>query len=705
MDVVLGVAVTGQVARLALIEAARGSAVIDQSTVELTNNPVADLSETIVGTNRLLTDEGHRLVGTRLVWSDQYAANQLQQALNYAGVANVEVVSESQAATALLAPGRAGAAVLLVGSQTASLAVPSGDPDAPPTVLAATPVEGDAGATFDTLMAQVPGHAGTPDDVLLVGTSPENTAMFADQLQSASTMSVQIPGDPEFALARGAAADATMAVPTASPDATMAAPFANPDATMAAPAASPDATMAAPSLHDATMAAPIPGDGGGANFHSGVSSGDPNVAGDPNATAYFHSGASSGDPAAPGDATAFMQPADGGAPSSGDEQLAYSQASEYDILPVDTDGFDDYGDEYGDEYEDGLDPDDPETAGIRPQLRRLLISNAVIGFAVLGFASLAVAVAVTVRPTASTLPVEGHQNAQPGKFMPLLPTEQQAPVPPPPPDIPTLGFQGGTVPAVQNVPRPAPVAPAPAPAPVPAAPVPVPVPAPLPVPIFIPPYPGWQPPYPGWQPPYPGWQPGMPTTPPTTAPTTPVTTPPTTAPTTPPTTAPTTPPTTAPTTPVTTPPTTQPTTPATTQPPKTTTIPPTTVAPTTEAPTTVAPPPTTVAPQPTQEVPTQAPTQQVPTQAPTQQVPTQQQTVAPPPTQAPRTQAPVPQAPQTQAPVPQVPRTQAPVPQAPRMPTVAPRAPSGGGSSGGGSSGGGSSGGGGRGGSFPSWPR
>ena len=85
MDVVLGVAVTGRVARLALVEAAaHGDAVIDQSTVDLAGNPVAELTETIVGTSRLLADEGHRLVATRLCWSDRYRADQLKQALDYA---------------------------------------------------------------------------------------------------------------------------------------------------------------------------------------------------------------------------------------------------------------------------------------------------------------------------------------------------------------------------------------------------------------------------------------------------------------------------------------------------------------------------------------------------------------------------------------------------------------------------------------------
>ncbi|WP_050038859.1 hypothetical protein ABFA25_05520 [Mycobacterium lepromatosis] len=51
MDVVLGVAVAGRVARLALV----GSGdVLDQSIVDLADNPIEKLTETVVGTNQLL---------------------------------------------------------------------------------------------------------------------------------------------------------------------------------------------------------------------------------------------------------------------------------------------------------------------------------------------------------------------------------------------------------------------------------------------------------------------------------------------------------------------------------------------------------------------------------------------------------------------------------------------------------------------------
>lgn len=375
MDVVLGVAIAGPIARLALVgAAAEGSAVIDQSSVDLAEGPVAVLTETIVGTNQLLADEGHHLVATRLCWSDQDRAEDLRRALDDSGVLDVAVLSESEAVTALLGPAHAGSAVLLVGEETASLSVLGGG-DAPPTMLAAAPVEGDATSTFDTLMAHLDDQGGAPGEVLLVGSS-EHTTVIADQFRDASTMRVEVPEDPTFALARGAA-----------------------------------------------MAAA----GAGSTMAQQVLGGDA------------------------GEATTYLPP-ELAATASGqdeDEQLAYSQAGENELLPVT--GADEYGD-YGpddDEFADDYDNEAP--AGTRLSSRSLLISNAVVAFAVIGFASLAVAVAVAIRPTAASEPVEGHQNAQPGKFMPLLPTQQQAPVPPPPPDAPTAGFQGGTIPTVQGV--------------------------------------------------------------------------------------------------------------------------------------------------------------------------------------------------------------------------------------------------------------
>ncbi len=523
MDVVLGVAVTGPIARLALVgSGAAGHDVIDQSVVDLADQPIETLTQTVVGTNRLLADESHRLVATRLCWTDHPKADQLRRALEDSGVHDVAVLSESQAATALMrAAGRPGA-VLVMDDETATLSMvdsAAGDEYAPSTLLASGSLAGaDATATFDTLMARLGDQPDAPGDLYLVGASPDLTQV-ADQLRDASTMRVEIADDPTFALARGAAL-------------------------AAAPLASgPYATAMAPAV-------------------------------------------------VTGDETTIAPAAEFADPNADEQQLAYSMAGENELLPVDVDEYDEEYDDY-DEFVDG----DAETGPVRLSRRSLLVGNAVIAFAVIGFASLAVAVVVAVRPTAATQPVVGMQNAAPGKFMPLLPTQQQAPVPAPPPDQPNAGYQGGTIPDSNGyLPRQAtppggggtaPVAPAPAPAPV--APVPG-VPIPVPVPIIIP-YPGWQPPY---QPPT------NPYNPPTTTYTPPTTT--------------------------YTPPTTQTTEPSTTP----TSLPPSTQ--TTQLPTTqTTQPPTSSKPAPTSTEPSVAPSTKPTTQAPQPTHTQTQQPVTPKP--------------------------------------------------------------------------
>jgi hypothetical protein len=609
MDVILGVAVTGDTARLALVgAAAAGKDVIDQSEVDIAHHPVETLTETVVGTNRLLADERHRLVATQLCWTDHPNAERLRSALEDSGVMNVSVVSESQAVTALMrAAGRAGG-VLVVDDNTATLSLVNSaadEADSPPTMMASTALAGDATATFDTLMARLGDQPETMSNVYLVGAS-SNLAGMAEQLRdSDATMRVEIPEDPTFALARGVALSA----------ATMAAPaLGDNPATMAASALGyPDATMAAPALTgDATAMAPR------------------------------------------ADETAFAPAPD---PAAEDQQLAYSMADDGEPL-----GMDEYG---GDEYDEYADPD-AETGPLKLSRRSLVLGNAVIAFAVIGFASLAVAVVVGVRPTAASEPVIGHQNAAPGKFMPLLPTQQQAPVPEPAADAPNVGYQGGVIPDNNGYIPPQLMAPSGGGGGVPVAPAPVPVAPPIPnlvphpgVPIPIPiiiPLPGWRPPLvpfnPFPRPPFNGS-----TTPVVTSPPTPSTGPskqplvstPSTAPS-------------GPSTPSTGP-SKQPlvSTPSTA---------PSAVTPSSKAPSTETEPstqPSTQAPQPS-------------TAAPSTKPPTQQQTTVPqtqtqvPKTQVPQTQAPQTQVPQTQAPKPYTPpQTVAPKPATPQQPTVAPK--------------------------------
>jgi hypothetical protein len=208
VDAVLAVAVTGSVARLALVGSTpEGLDVIDQSMVDLAVDPVEKLADTVVGTPRLLTEEHHRLVASGVCWSDQQLADELRWLLIDAGVEDVALLSESDAATALVrntsrGEGEHSTAVLLVGDQTATLSM-VGAEEAPPTVLAAQPIEGaDATAACDTLLGRSGAELGAAGNVYLIGMSSELDTV-ANRLRATSSVPVGVPDD--FAIARGAA--------------------------------------------------------------------------------------------------------------------------------------------------------------------------------------------------------------------------------------------------------------------------------------------------------------------------------------------------------------------------------------------------------------------------------------------------------------------------------------------------------------------
>ena len=80
MDVVLGVAVTGRVARLAMVGSpASGGQVFDQYALDLPDDATTDLADTIVGTYRAVADSGNRVAATRLCLPDASMAETLRQ--------------------------------------------------------------------------------------------------------------------------------------------------------------------------------------------------------------------------------------------------------------------------------------------------------------------------------------------------------------------------------------------------------------------------------------------------------------------------------------------------------------------------------------------------------------------------------------------------------------------------------------------------
>src|SRR5215217_1232572 len=321
VDVVVGVAVTGRVARLAMIGSpASGGQLFDQYALELPDDAMTDLADTIVGTYRAVADSGNRVAATRLCLPDASEAETLRQTVLSAGVPNVEVVTEAEAAAALARSAGADAALLLANDDTVSLTV-VGEDEESTSVLASVPI-GAAGAAVAcaAVLAKVP--SGEAHRIMLVGQRLDLNSVAAELH---STAPVEVPPDAGYAIARGAAHTVEdSGFPAGA--ATMMAPAAG-AATMMAPAA--DATQMAPATADSAAVGP---------------------------------------------------------------QLAYSQAEpDYYEMPADS------IEEFVPEQEDEA----PYTAVIAPPPPRKLLMGSALGFVMVSFATLAVTVAINIRPAAS----------------------------------------------------------------------------------------------------------------------------------------------------------------------------------------------------------------------------------------------------------------------------------------------------------------
>ncbi len=475
MDVALGVAVTGRVARLAMIGSpASGGQVLDQYALDLADDAMSDLAETIVGTYRAVAESGNRVAATRLCLPDASEAETLRQTVSSAGVQNVEVVAEAEAAAALARSAGADAALLLADDDTVALTV-VGEDEESTSVLASMPI-GTAGAAV--ACAAVLQQASEPTTrVMLVGQRLDLDSIAAELR---STTPVEVPPDPGFAIARGAAQTAGDPGFFPAGAATQMAPVA--DATQMGLAAS-DATQMAPAAADATQMAPAAAD----------------------ATQM-----------APASDATQMAPASDGAVGP---LLAYSQEEpDYYEMPA----------ESLDEFVPELEDEAPYTAVIAPPPPRAMLMGSALSFVVISFATLAVAVAVNIRPVADVQaqPVPAIQSETvPGRFLPVVPHEPDPVALPiavvsPQPAAPALPrVRTNQVPAPGNVPLAPPVL---EPGQVPAVPIPEVPPVPIPPTVFPP----WNPfPMPTF--PWPTVTPTSPTTT-TTSPTTTTTSPTTT---------------------------------------------------------------------------------------------------------------------------------------------------------------------------------
>jgi len=426
VEVVLGVSMTPAAVRMVLVEGADADGVtVDH--LSLTGS-VEQVVAAILGTRESAIDSGHKLVGVGVAWTDHAAAARLREALRPLDIAEVTLVSELHAASALaVAIGRSTGcrrtALLFVEQDLATLAVVQTEDGAVVRVSSRSLADSDAAGDVIAMVGGLETLSDPPQTVFVVGPGAGVDALTA-RLAASTSLPVRRPDDAELALARGAAlAGATV----------------------------PRFDAETVGLGSAT-----------GWFREAGAAPDPQAATEAGPTLLADSGWALGYSAVG---------LDGGAPP----EVAADPGADNseDLHAVAADGT-------------GPGPAAPEQPAGRPPL---LLGSALTTLFVVGFMALVISLAVTIRPAVDSRPAEnptgaGGVPATPETIRAPVPVVQEAPravVAP----MPAPAVVPAPVPAAPPLPA-APAAPA-APAPAPAFPAaPIPGPAAAPPPALVP---------------------------------------------------------------------------------------------------------------------------------------------------------------------------------------------------------------------------
>ncbi|ORW64483.1 hypothetical protein AWC24_20600 [Mycolicibacter senuensis] len=408
-----------------------GGVTVDEDGFEVDTADAAfpdQVVSAILGTQESAQQGGYRLASTGVTVADQVQAGQLRDALADRRVENVMLVSAFLAAAALAQAvggtiGYQRTALMFIEPEGATLAVVDSTDGSITEVrrVALPPDDGAALAELTFLAAQAGRLESRPDGLFVVG-SGVNVGLVKPELDAVSAIPVSVPEEPETALARGAAL----------------------------------ASAHAPLFDSSTSALAWARDPG-----TGVI--DPGLV-----------------------ALAYAQQADYDA-TIGEYALAYS------AIPDATDsGYLAFAD--AESTANIIATDYPPSSGVHPAddlepARRrnpfLLAGSGLAAFFVVGVASLLVALAVSIRPTASEHPAPSQHIVVPTQQAPAPVPEVAPKVPPaaPAPAPPAPAAPAPPVAKAPAAPAPMPAAPAPEPAaPAPAAPAPIPIPVPIQIP-------------------------------------------------------------------------------------------------------------------------------------------------------------------------------------------------------------------------------
>jgi hypothetical protein len=217
VKVVLGVALTPTLVRMALVDGDKADGVIVEHDVfditaingGATSSACAEVIAAILGTREGAAAGGHQLVSTGVTCSDRAAEAALRDALCVRGVEDVIVFSELHAAGALAqaigrAVGYGTTALMFVECDTATLSVVQTIDGSTVTVLTRSLHGADAMAVFTEMATTLETRVPRPDGMFLVGSRVDVSAVKS-HLEQHVSIPVHAPDQPELALARGAA--------------------------------------------------------------------------------------------------------------------------------------------------------------------------------------------------------------------------------------------------------------------------------------------------------------------------------------------------------------------------------------------------------------------------------------------------------------------------------------------------------------------
>ncbi|MDT7758375.1 MAG: hypothetical protein QOH27_4273, partial [Mycobacterium sp.] len=217
MDIVLGVSMTPTTVRMVLVQGIKADGLtVENDAFDVateggasTSDPSDQVSAAILATQQSALDSGHHLVASGVTWSDPAEAVMLRASLIARGVEHVMLVPELHAAGALAqdvgeAVGYHSTALLFITPDTATLSVVKTADGSMVKMLSRRLNSADAMPVLTEIMTSQEAQESQADGLFVVGSGVDADSM-KPHLENLVSVPVNVPEDPELALARGAA--------------------------------------------------------------------------------------------------------------------------------------------------------------------------------------------------------------------------------------------------------------------------------------------------------------------------------------------------------------------------------------------------------------------------------------------------------------------------------------------------------------------